>query len=297
MSVDVIRQDLSGDSGGYRMPMAQLLFSENPKKLNIKQLKADFEKLVGDTDIISDGSDKGGMCALAAKNYKVVFEERPEGVPAFAAFLNPIEFKSDNLGELELSQLWDVPDGRQLLENARYAVNVLPMMSMNLEYKKLAELFLAQVEAALNQYPDCIGIYVVSAGKLTTRNDFYETKKYNLGARFLRLAVNARFFNIQGSNDMLVDTLGLTSLGMAEIQLHFHDMTPNDIVNYAYNIASYQFDYDFPIKDDDPVVGLDKDGKLSRDVLWSARYEDALIQPPRVVLDINCGGFAAGRRN
>jgi hypothetical protein len=35
---------------------------------------------------------------------------------------------------------------------------------------------------------------------------------------------------------------------------------------------------------------------MSRDVQWKCQYEDALIQPPRAVLDINMGKYASGER-
>lgn len=35
---------------------------------------------------------------------------------------------------------------------------------------------------------------------------------------------------------------------------------------------------------------------MSREIQWKCQYEDAMIQPPRAVLDINMGQFAAGQR-
>ncbi|MBM6911292.1 DUF4261 domain-containing protein, partial [Oscillibacter valericigenes] len=51
-----------------------------------------------------------------------------------------------------------------------------------------------------------------------------------------------------------------------------------------------------PIEDGETVDGVE-DGQMSRDVQWKCRYEDALIQPPRAVLDINMGEYAAGNRD
>ena len=57
--------------------------------------------------------------------------------------------------------------------------------------------------------------------------------------RFIRYAVNVRFFTIQGSDDMLVDTLGMNTLFLPDLQYHFRGLDPNWIVNHAYNVASY----------------------------------------------------------
>ena len=68
------------------------------------------------------------------------------------------------------------------------------------------------------------------------------------------------------------------------------------MVNHAYNVASYILANDNPIEDGETVDGVE-DGQMSRDVQWKCRYEDALIQPPRAVLDINMGEYAAGNRD
>ena len=73
-------------------------------------------------------------------------------------------------------------------------------------------------------------------------------------------------------------------------------MDPNWVVNHAYNVASYILANDNPIEDGETVDGVE-DGQMSRDVQWKCRYEDALIQPPRAVLDINMGEYAAGNRD
>lgn len=67
------------------------------------------------------------------------------------------------------------------------------------------------------------------------------------------------------------------------------------VVNHAYNVASYIFDNDNPIEDGETIDGI-QGGRMSRKIQWKCRYEDALIQPPREVLDINMGKFASGTR-
>lgn len=38
---------------------------------------------------------------------------------------------------------------------------------------------------------------------------------------------------------MLIDTLGMGTLFLLDIQYHFHDMEPDWLVNHAYDAASY----------------------------------------------------------
>ncbi|QQO08782.1 DUF4261 domain-containing protein [Breznakiella homolactica] len=87
-----------------------------------------------------------------------------------------------------------------------------------------------------------------------------------------------------------MDTLGLYAFGLPDVQYHFRGLDPNAVVSHAYNVAYYQFEYDAPIESGHTVDGIDPA------VQWTCRYESALIQPAREVLDIAPGEYAAGNR-
>ena len=218
-------------------------------------------------------------------------------MPVLANFSAPREFSAEKFDEFTRSQFWDVKDGSELIDECKFAIDIFAMSAAVLHYKEQAELVLAQVDAALQCYPACDAVYVHTSGKLTTPEQFRECRQYDLSGRFIRLAVNARFFNINGTDDMIVDTLGFYPFGAADVQMHFHGIDPNFVVNYVYNLASYQFDNEFPIKSGDTVDSIGADGSMQWEPQWKAQYEDALIQPVRTVLDVNCGEYAAGNRN
>ena len=48
-------------------------------------------------------------------------------------------------------------------------------------------------------------------------------------------------------------------------------------------------------KDGETIDGV-ADGQMSREIQWKCQYEDALIQPPRGVVDIHMGNYASGKR-
>ncbi|MCI6498069.1 DUF4261 domain-containing protein [Lachnospiraceae bacterium HCP1S3_C3] len=77
----------------------------------------------------------------------------------------------------------------------------------------------------------------------------------------------------------------------------FHGVDPDAVVNYAYNVLTYIFDFDEenPLKAGDTVDGI-ADGQMIRDVQWKVQYEESLIQPIREVVDVNMGEFASGSR-
>ena len=120
------------------------------------------------------------------------------------------------------------------------------------------------------------------------------TISLKIGCRRI-LARNVRFFKISGTNNHVIDTIGLSLLYIEDLQYHFHDMDPNWVVNHAYNMASYILDNDCPIKDGDTIDGI-AEGQLVQDIQWKCHFEDSLIGPTRPVLDVCMGEYAAGKR-
>ena len=134
-----------------------------------------------------------------------------------------------------------------------------------------------------------------NSGKLIMADDIRKKEITGID-RFIRYAVNVRFFNIQGTEDSVVDTLGLSLLYIEDLQYHFHDMDPNWVVNHAYNLASYLLNNDKPMKDGDTIDSIRK-GMIVQDIQWKCQYEDALIQPTRTVMNVCMGEYAAGSRD
>lgn len=150
------------------------------------------------------------------------------------------------------------------------------------------------VDALAELYPTCEAFYFQNCGKLWLAKDV-RTHQSEGVERFLRFGVNVRFFNIQGTNDMLIDTVGMNTLLLNDLQYHFHDIDPNLIVNHAYSLVLYILQNGKTIEKNDKIVcSIDDNG--TEDIQCKWRYEDALIQPKRVVLDINLGKYASGNR-
>lgn len=293
MSDKVLQQDLSEKAPNRpQMLIAQLLFREKPEACSLEKAKAAVEKYCGELGEISEKPD---FLMFPVLKYKAMFEDKPEGVPVLACFMQPFEFKME-LDELTRSQFWDMENGAEFADEVKYEVLVHAMLSDALSYTEQAELFIAQLDAAVEMYPTCEAIYVTGSGKLTPTAKFLSDRQWDAGARFINAAVNVRFFNIQGTGDMLIDSLGMYTLALPDVQMHFRNLDPNAVVRYVYNILDYQYENDFPIDNGDSLDGIGADGNISIDIQWRARYEDSLIQPLRPVLDINCGEFAAGTR-
>lgn len=280
--------------------MIQLMFKNKPQSPTTEQFRNALEKRFGDLGDLpyaeTAKESKGDMFMFPLPEHKVVLKDHPDGVPVMASFLASDSGSGIDLDEMKLSQLWDVTDADKIINECKYTVLVNTMLGAALPYKEQAEIILSQVEAALECYPECIGIYAPQSGKLITPEMFEEQKDFSLAERFIQLFVNVRFFNVSEANEMVIDTLGFFVFGGADVQVHFKGLNPNHVVNYVYNIASYQFENVFPIKNGDTIDSIDENGKMQLTPQWTVQYENALIDPERSVLDINCGKYAGGGR-
>ena len=168
------------------------------------------------------------------------------------------------------------------------------MLTGALDPLERADFDMDYLEALLELFPTCEAVYSLNTGKLVLA-DVIRSRTVSGLDRFIRYIVNVRFFNIDGTGDSLVDTLGMTLLYMEDLQYHFHGMDPNWVVMHAYNIAAYVLENCRPIKDGDTIDGV-IDGNIDQSLQWKCRFEDALVQPSRPVLDIHMGQYAAGGR-
>lgn len=145
-------------------------------------------------------------------------------------------FDGNNIDLMQRSQLWDCPEKDEILANCKYKIMLSDFLASASLTKSVAALLTEWLETTLELFPDCAAVWTPSSGKLLTREQVLNNPWAQPG-RFLHFGMNVRFFNIQNTNDMLVDTLGLYAIGLPDVQYHFHDLDPNAVVNHAYNVA------------------------------------------------------------
>ena len=261
--------------------------STMPEKEHMTQI---MEKHLGKVDCFCHD---GKLAGFAPQKYMLEFKDAK--VPPQLMVMDCVSSDGMNIDEITRSQFWDCPDSEKILSEFRYHVIANDMLAGGLDYTDRAEMLVDYIEALVELYPSCEAVFFQSSGKMLTRNQILNDQVPR-EQRFIYYAVNVRFFKIQGTDDMLVDTLGMSTLFLPDLQYHFHGMDPNFVVNHAYNLLIYLFENDCPIKNDETVDGIE-DGKISQVVKWKCQYEDSLIQPARPVLDINMGKFASGNRS
>ncbi len=226
--------------------------------------------------------------------YKVDFEDA-KGVPyqLMMADFRPVEIPHGD--DMARSQFWRTPNGAELLDSCKWQVVIGDMMSFSHPPQIRSQILSDYLKIALELFPNCKGVFFESSQNVLTAETLrnYPLEGSNL---FIFGAVNARLFKIGETEESVVDTLGFHILGIPDVQFHFRDLEVNAVVNHVYNIGMYQFDNDVPIKSGETVDGFDENGKIDVSIQWKCQYEESMIPPKRMVLDIEAGNYAAGDR-
>jgi hypothetical protein len=80
------------------------------------------------------------------------------------------------------------------------------------------------------------------------------------------------------------------TLGLPDVQCHFHALEPEDVAQLLYDTALYVFEHVDVIEDGHTVEGIPSTEQ------WVCHHDDALIGPDRIVLDLVPGPRHAVRR-
>ncbi len=273
--------------------VVKLLMKEQCDMPSVQRMQDVLSRHLGKMESFGGQSAEKGFAGFAALDHPAKFSDRE--VPVQLCVLGCEPFEAQQIDDMQRSQMWDCPEDRdRILSECKYAVLANDMLGGGLQTRERANMLMDYLEALLELFPSCEAVLFHNSGKLvladTVRNG--EVRDLN---RYIRYCVNVRLFNISGTEDHVIDTLGLSLLYIEDLQYHFHNMDPNWVVNHAYNMASYILNNDCPIKHGDTIDGI-ADGKLVQDIQWKCRFEDSLVGPMRPVLDVCMGEYAAGKR-
>ena len=288
----VFKQDLTDTSvrpGGIFF--IELLMAEHCDMPSRDKMIEVFTKHLGTVDCFDYGRDSAGF---APQNYKVHYEDNNADIPPTLMVTNCEKIDKPVLDDFDRSQVWDCPNVDELLAECQYRVFATDMLAAGLAAKERADMLVKYVDALLELYPSCKAVVFGPSRKFLSRETI-ENHPDKEVTRFIYYAVNVRYFSIQGTDDMMVDSLGMSTLFLPDLQYHFHGMNPDNVVIHAYNVLYYILEHDNPIQDGETIAGLEN-GDMSPDIQWKVQYEDSLIQPVREVLDINMGEYASGTR-
>lgn len=278
--------------------LAQLLMKEKCEAPSVERMAEVLSRHIGRVEAAEPSGQMvdtmKGMALFAALDHLGHFSDGKR-LPVQVSVMPCDTFHPEKIDAMRRSQMWDcLQDRDRILSECKYCIFANDILCGALPPLERADFDMDFLEALLELYPACEAVYCLNSGKLVPA-DTIRDRTAEGPDRFIRYAVNVRFFNISGTSDHIVDTLGLSLLYIEDLQYHFHSMDPNWVVGHAYDMASYILANDRPIKDGDTIDGV-AGGRLDQSLQWKCHFEDAMIQPARAVLDVYMNEFAAGTR-
>lgn len=189
----------------------------------------------------------------------------------------------------EIQQSWRCREAEELLRECSSTRLVTEMMARTLPAYDRVKLFHGVLRAMIEATNPDVLVFRHS-------QQIIEPSDYLAGCDDPEImrpgSLNVRLFNISNSaNDVVMDTRGLTEIGLHDLQCHFRDLDPTEVARVLFNAAVYIFDNGAVIESGQTIAGIEADSK------WRCQFEDSLVEPAREVLDLNPGEpYAAGGR-
>lgn len=256
---------------------AELWMEEQPLILEDKLLE-NIKKYCGKVEVISRQDT-----AITFGFLDYIMEYKNANVPVgITISLNDEDPQHEKL-KRSLEQSWSYDIKKELIEKCKFNISVADIMAVGLNYSKRIELFQKALYAVVELIP-CEGINFYITEQVISREDYLENNPLNDDYDPLFGTLNVRLFNVEGNrNKYLMDTLGLSAIGLCDLQCHFKNLDPNQIANILYSYGYYIFDKGDAATKVKTIQGISENDE------WECKYEISLADPARVVLDINPG--------
>jgi hypothetical protein len=258
----------SREEGRVAALAVELLYASRPE-LDARAIAEAVQRTLPKTAVIAE---EPGIL-LAHEDYPVEFEEGTKAV--LTMIVHPDE--REGVGEIGLTQSWRFKDAADAVNDSGTTLLIAEMIGAGRPAKDRVKAFLTTVRAVIEHAPPN-AIHSPAAQEVIGPE--------HLDDHPLAGLVNVRLFQVSDDEGvMLMDTLGLHALGLADFQMHFRDLDESKIGAFLFDLAAYSIDHSFENGD---TVGEDT---------WKVQYEEAMAEPRRIVLDVDPGApYAAGDR-
>jgi hypothetical protein len=262
----------------------ELYMKEQPTILENKLLE-NIKKYCGNAKIVSNQDNN---ITIAFMDY--ILEYKNASAPVGIVITKINEKPQIEKLRRSLGQSINVKN-EQAVEKCNFRILVTDVMAIGLEYTKRVELFQKALYAIVELMP-CEGIHFPITEQVISRENYLENNPLNDDYDLLFGILNVRLFKIPNKEkEYLMDTLGLSAIGLCDLQCHFKNLDPDQISNILYSYGYYFYDNSNELDNIDSVEGISKNDK------WKCQHEISLAEPKRIVLDINPGnGFSGGGR-
>ncbi|TWT32676.1 DUF4261 domain-containing protein [Blastopirellula retiformator] len=198
-----------------------------------------------------------------------------------------------------LEQAWNWPEAPTIVSECKYEITVADLRAIDLPPARRLQMIQQVVAAILHSAP-CDAIYWTASRSFVSPTEFLEVvDSLDANPWLAPGAIQIRQFRVveyedgagADSHDALLDSVGLGTLGLPDVQCHFRGIDAQQVVPLLYHAACTLFETG-RVAAGDAVAGI-RPGQL-----WRHRGEMSLAPPRRTVIDIApSGGYKAGIRD
>ena len=285
---DKVKELFSKEEAQGSIFVMRLLFEDKCSMPKIKDMETIMKKHISSAEFIVNDGRVAAFDVMEFAKYKDP-EDKTDYIAPQLLIANCKPADRWGIDDVTRSQLWNCKGGEVYIDYCKYMVVASDLLADTIEYKDRANMLMDYMEALMEMFPSCKAVFIDNSCTIFTREQIlgHEIER---DERFLYFAVNKRFFTVEGTEEMIVDTLGMSTLRLPDLQYHFHDADPNDVADHALDVMWHLYCNGCSIESGDKIDGM-MDGDL-----WKCQYEESLIAPSRPVMDIDMGKFAAGIR-
>ncbi|MCQ4086974.1 DUF4261 domain-containing protein [Saccharibacillus sp. JS10] len=221
------------------------------------------------------GSDNFELAAVFYhSDYTVSFTDAE--VPAQTRVFQPRKLREDLNWEGVLQQSWKWEGGEERLGKYKYAVTLCDWYAAMLPFERRLEMF-QSVLVSLIEASGCDAIYWQPSGQLIDAGSFLDSYQNEP----LYGALNVRVYQMKRPNEVLVDTLGLSALGVPDIQSRVNELTPDRVIPMIYGASYYVYGNSGEVAEGQLLGGAG--------LRWRCESQRSVIAPERIVIDLNPG--------
>ncbi len=269
-----------------RIYSIELLF-EAPPALKLDAILKTMQEYCGDVDL-SPIQENERTSLFFFKDYMVDYTDGKAPAQCFLSLPDPgkDEMEWEKLHPA-IQQSWHWPDAKTVVESCRHSVLFSDLMASQLPYQRRVDLFRKALSAVLIHMP-CQAIAWYPAEQIIDPQQFLQSQQQELETSPFNAFINIRMYNIKGKQEKLMDTRGLSELGLPDLQCHFKNLDPNEVAPILWNTAFYVFENGDIIADGHTLEGIDPDKP------WKVQHQASLLKPSRRVLALNPGQEYAG---
>ncbi|ONI47392.1 hypothetical protein AN644_00035 [Candidatus Epulonipiscium fishelsonii] len=182
----------------------------------------------------------------------------------------------------------------KIFRECKYQIIANDTFAMTLHPHNRATLLMSYLNALMEIFPQCEAVLFLPSYKMMMA-DKIRNCETPIKDRFIDFCINIRFFSVENTNNMIVDTLGMNTLLLPDIQYYFHEMNHQWAVAHAYSLCKHLFNNGSVLKNGATTSGFSNKG-FDTELYWKCIEESSLLVPKRPVINIDTGNYAISNR-